>query len=164
MRALGRTLLEAGGYAASALASGLLANAVHPRGIEMARVYWPHWPPFVTAIDAVELAELLPLAGDPDSGIVILDARREEDWQAGRIPGALCADPRALERHLTPELAERLRRAVWVVVYCNGGECEDSVELAGLLTSPPWSVDGSLVRIYEGGIEEWRRKGMPLEP
>jgi rhodanese-related sulfurtransferase len=91
---------------------------------------------------------------------VFLDARHEEDHALGHIPGARVFDHYHLERYLADVLA-LAPGTMRMVVYCSGGDCEDSefaaATLAGMLPDP------SILRVYVGGMEEWRARGMPVE-
>jgi 3-mercaptopyruvate sulfurtransferase SseA len=48
-----------------------------------------------------------------------------------------------------------------VVVYCTGGDCEDSRLTAVMLSQA--GVDKAKLFVYAGGITEWKAKSMPLE-
>jgi rhodanese-related sulfurtransferase len=92
--------------------------------------------------------------------IVFIDARDDEHYTAGHIPGAYQFDHYHPDRYVATVLgaaaiAER------IVVYCNGGDCEDS-ELAAIdLQSFGVPVDKLVV--YGGGITEWKERQLPLE-
>jgi 3-mercaptopyruvate sulfurtransferase SseA len=65
-----------------------------------------------------------------------------------------------LERYLADVMA-LAPGAMRMVVYCSGGDCEDSefaaATLAGLLPDP------SILRVYVGGLTEWEQHRMPIE-
>ncbi len=93
--------------------------------------------------------------------VAFIDARDDEHYQAGHIPGAYQLDYYYKEKYLPP-LLDLLRLAEEIVVYCNGGNCDDSELTAGLL------VDANLVprqklMVYGGGITEWTSNGLPVE-
>ena len=48
-----------------------------------------------------------------------------------------------------------------VLIYCNGGECEDSQFAAALLDQA--GVPKEKLNIYLGGISDWRAGRMPVE-
>ena len=48
-----------------------------------------------------------------------------------------------------------------IVVYCNGGDCEDSESAALFLLG--LGADPERIRVFTGGITEWTERGMPLE-
>jgi rhodanese-related sulfurtransferase len=50
---------------------------------------------------------------------------------------------------------------VKVVVYCNGGECEDS-EFAAIMLRDA-GVPREALFIYAGGITEWKAQRLPME-
>jgi rhodanese-related sulfurtransferase len=48
-----------------------------------------------------------------------------------------------------------------VVVYCTGGECEDSHFAAELLREA--GVPATNLAVYRGGIAEWEAARLPIE-
>jgi rhodanese-related sulfurtransferase len=48
-----------------------------------------------------------------------------------------------------------------VVVYCSGGECEDS-EFAAIMLRDA-GVPRDILFVYAGGILEWKATGLPVE-
>lgn len=86
-------------------------------------------------------------------GIVFLDARSKKLYDAGHIPGARLCHHYRQDEYL-PELLDELRAADLVVIYCAGGDCEDSIQLATDLVFQ-YGLSQELVSIYEGGYEEW---------
>jgi len=91
---------------------------------------------------------------------LIVDARRAEDFSAGHIPGALHLDPFFPDEGL-PALMPLLPIAQRVVVYCNGGECEDSETAALMLMQ--FGVPSDRLAVYTGGIAAWRADERPEE-
>ena len=92
--------------------------------------------------------------------VVFIDAREPGPYGEGHIPGAYELDyyhPDSYLATLMPLCASADR----VVVYCNGGDCEDSKHAAQLLGSIGISRDKLLV--YGGGIREWESNNMPIE-
>jgi len=111
----------------------------------------------------VELAEVKRLFDDPKSGTgqyVFVDARADEPFQRGHIPGAVQCDYYRIDFYIESVL-NRVLGAEKVVVYCNGGDCEDSLHVCGeLLNSQiPW---GSIF-LFKGGWQEWHQAGYPVE-
>jgi len=92
---------------------------------------------------------------------LFLDARREEQYADGHIPGARHFDPFYPERFLD-ELLPLLPSAMMIVVYCAGGECDDS-ESAALFLLNLGAVDPSQLSIYAGGMHAWKTAGLPVE-
>lgn len=97
---------------------------------------------------------------ESDRSIVFIDARDEEHYQAGHIPGAHEFDPYYPEKYL-PEVLPVCQAAEKIVVYCNGGDCDDSQNAALLLKGIGISTQKLL--IYGGGITEWTNSSLPVE-
>jgi len=173
---LGGTFLQALVFLAVSLAAGLLGNALLPQGLELGRDYFP-------AAAAAGADAELPVHGLPDhpygkptakevlaysdyaaedDSILILDARHEADYREGHIPGAVSLDFYKLDEKL-PLVRPLIEKAVTVIVYCNGGDCEDSLNLAQDLVFRYNLLTEDQVLVYEGGITEWGELGYPME-
>lgn len=113
----------------------------------------------VLTLEDVEL--YAPYAGPEDPGVVFLDARSEKKFRAGHIPGALLCDHYQQDAWL-PKILDRLKAADIVVIYCAGGDCEDSIQLATDLVYRHGLAQNAIA-IYEGGWEEWRAEGGAAE-
>ncbi|MHC4936831.1 MAG: rhodanese-like domain-containing protein [Planctomycetota bacterium] len=98
----------------------------------------------------------------PERGVaVFVDARKREDYDRGHIPGALHLSHYD-SSNLIDGIRDQLEQAFFIIVYCNGGNCEDSINLAFDLIS----VYGFLhenVYVFEGGMEEWTAAGLAVE-
>lgn len=92
--------------------------------------------------------------------ILFVDARGQQAFEEGHIPGAWPYDPYRPGRFLG-ELLPLCMTAELVVLYCNGGRCEDSHLAARQLLEA--GVPADRLRIYTGGITAWREAGRPLE-
>lgn len=92
--------------------------------------------------------------------IVFVDARDEEHYQAGHIPGAYEFDPYHPEQYF-PTVLPLCRAAEQIVVYCNGGNCDDS-ETAALLLKDV-GIPSQKLSVYEGGMTEWTNNRLPIE-
>ena len=93
--------------------------------------------------------------------VIFIDARDDKHFDEGHIPGAYQLDRFRPEAYL-PAVLPACTRAEQVVVYCNGGACEDSLFAAEMLR------DNGLVKneklfVYTGGIADWQAKGRPVE-
>lgn len=114
-------------------------------------------------LESVERGQMQEWFEDPrylSEGIVFIDARREGAYQAGHIPGSYLFDHYRPDPYL-PEVLPACQFAEIVVVYCSGGECEDSVFAAELLRG--MGVPGERLRVYPGGIDDWSAHGLPVE-
>lgn len=171
--------------AALGFAMALLANAVSPRGLRLGRNYFPavdHLAPGVNsggvpavAEDAVlrRLAQRNLRAATKSDAIgwfrdvqyaqgliVFVDARDDAHYQAGHIPGAWQLNHYRAESFL-PTVLPACLAALKVVVYCTGGQCEDS-EFAAIMLRDA-GVPAEYLFVYPGGTTEWRANGFPIE-
>jgi rhodanese-related sulfurtransferase len=182
-------LLEALLIAAGGALLAFAANALSPRGLKLGRDYFAYSPgPAVSAApqpapaaanppnNATPLAQLaaqgirlansnrvVALFRDPryaQNLVVFVDARNPQEYEAGHIPGAYEFDRFHPENYLGPVLAV-CQLAQQVLVYCNGGECEDSAFAAMFLLSA--GVPSQKLLVYPGGITEWSTNGLPIE-
>jgi rhodanese-related sulfurtransferase len=92
--------------------------------------------------------------------IVFVDARDEEHYSAGHIPGAWEFNHYRPEAYL-PTVLPLCMVAQKVVVYCTGGHCEDSEFAAVMLRDN--GVPRENLFVYAGGITEWKGLGRPVE-
>jgi rhodanese-related sulfurtransferase len=98
--------------------------------------------------------------GVQDGRIIFVDARDEDHYQEGHIPGAYELDPYHPEKELGIVLP-LCQAAEKVVVYCTGGDCEDSDTAAILLRDG--GVPGQKLFVYGGGFTEWEADHLPIE-
>jgi rhodanese-related sulfurtransferase len=92
--------------------------------------------------------------------IVFVDARNPAEYGDGHIPGSCELDPYHPEQRLADVLA-RCQAADQVVVYCDGGDCEDADSTAILLRDA--GVAKQKLLVYGGGYTEWRETHLPVE-
>jgi rhodanese-related sulfurtransferase len=92
--------------------------------------------------------------------IVFIDARDDEHYREGHVPGAYQLDHYRAEQHL-PGVLPVCQTADQIVLYCQGGDCEDS-EFAALTLSTA-GIPKSRLWIYGGGMMEWITNGWPVE-
>lgn len=165
------------------LAAALLANGLRGQsGLELGRDYFPadsikteasagqgtppapgevgskpqHGYTSFTLADAKDYQQYL---ADQD-GVIFLDARSEKLFEAGHIPGArLCHHYR--QDQFIPAMLEELRAADIIVIYCAGGDCEDSIQLATDLVFTH-GLTQELIAIFEGGFAEWVDAGLEV--
>ena len=184
MQKLGSVLLDALalGIIGALLAFG--ANALSPRGLQISRNYFPGGEQKrattvsngakasatdVTArlqqrgLQAVSRDEVVSLFHDPayqQGSVIFVDARNDAAYQSGHIPAAWQFDHYRAENYLPAVLPVALG-AQKVVVYCNGGECEDS-EFAAI-TLRDAGVPPQNIYIYVAGITDWKAQQLPIE-
>ncbi len=112
------------------------------------------------AVDGPEAAKLFQ---DPQYAmelVVFVDARNDRHYAEGHIPGAYQFDRYYPEKYL-PTVLPACLNATKIVVYCTGGNCEDS-EFAALALKDAGTPLERIV-VYAGGITEWTAKGWPIE-
>ena len=174
-----KVLLEWLLVAVTGAAVALAANGLSPRGLNLTRNYFPAGS--TAATNASSPANLLAarlreqgihLANsnqvsqfftDPRYGqelIVFIDARDEQHYLDGHIPGACLFDYYHPEKYIATVL-QLCQTAEQIVVYCNGGDCEDSVFAANMLRDA--AIPGEKLFVYGGGIAEWTTNGHPVE-
>ena len=114
---------------------------------------------------SITMEEINDLLGEPDTGAylstVIVDARNDDHYEEGHIPGAMHFDRYRPVKFL-PLAEDYLANATKIVVYCNGGTCEDSVELCRALEFE-LGIPREYLFLYENGWDEWSELGMPFE-
>lgn len=102
----------------------------------------------------VDLQEVRELARE---GAVLVDARTEELFAAGHIPGARSL-PLGEVKVRIGEFRREFPLTMTLVTYCSGYGCPDSFDLAMRLLREGYRD----VRVFEGGFPEWRDAGFPL--
>lgn len=124
----------------------------------------PDWDP------AALLARFPPLQGQPYApltseethwlhahGALFLDARRSDVYAKGHIAGALCLP--VWEDGLPDKIAAlKADPLLPLVVYCAGGDCEDS----HLLGQKLWLAGYRNVRVYTDGYPDWSSRAWPV--
>lgn len=174
-----QTIIEAMGFVVLAGAIGLFFNAQRSDGLEIPRDYFPagsaargnntsspnnqdsaleHEFNVASLADALEYYQL------GDSSIVFIDARDDAHYEQCHIPNAIQFDYYRPEDYIA-EVRDFASDAEVIVIYCNGGECEDSLLAARYLTGEienplPFEV----LYVFEGGIQAWVDAGYEREP
>lgn len=104
-----------------------------------------------TTVDTAKASELF------DAEVAFVDARKDSDWDAGRIPGAIHLD---VKKALTPESLEaEVKKDEPVVFYCNGHKCMRSSKASAMAVSWGWKK----VYYYRDGFPAWKAAGNPVE-
>jgi rhodanese-related sulfurtransferase len=94
------------------------------------------------------------------NGVLTLDARRTSDYEAGHIAGARTfsvweSDVDAKVNKVYEERSDRREQLKPILIYCSGGDCEDSHMLAQKL----WGVQFDNIYVYKDGFPDWRKRG-----
>jgi rhodanese-related sulfurtransferase len=90
---------------------------------------------------------------DALADIVVIDARSQDAYIAGHIPGAVSFP----HRDMNPETVARFDRGKVYVVYCDGIGCNASTKGAYKLARLGFRTKELL-----GGLDWWRRDGHPV--
>jgi rhodanese-related sulfurtransferase len=95
-----------------------------------------------------------------DKGAIFFDARRSAEYRNGHIAGArsLSVWEAGLDEGIQKFFAEGHPPGEEIVVYCNGGECEDSHTLAQKL----FLAGFDHVSVYRDGFPDWKQRGLPI--
>lgn len=94
--------------------------------------------------------------------VVFIDVRKNADWEAGRIPGAvhIVYDPKGAVQDLTADtLIGAVAKDEPVVIYCNGSGCDRSSWSCALAVEWGWSK----VFYFRDGFPAWQKAGYPVE-
>lgn len=93
-----------------------------------------------------------------DSEVLFVDVRKDSDWDAGRVPGAVHLDNKKgvfTEASLSAEISKDEK----VVIYCNGEKCPRSAK--GCKQAVSWGF--TKVYYYRDGMPAWKSAGYPTE-
>ena len=111
----------------------------------------------------IDFGELLKVFQDPATaqGLnLFVDARKPDLYEEGHIPGAMQCDPYEPDDALDGIVA-RANGVERVIVYCGGGDCEDSIFMCRELVEAGLPYDS--IFLYPGGWKEWSANHMPAQ-
>ena len=93
-------------------------------------------------------------------GILFLDARRTSVYRDGHIAGArsMSVWEASVDDKVKALFSEGRDQSAPVVVYCSGGDCEDSHMLAQKL----YFVGFDNVLVYKDGFPDWQKRGLAV--
>jgi rhodanese-related sulfurtransferase len=112
-------------------------------------------------LQSVALPDLFDLLRQPNPPLVC-DARMGMLYRLGHIPGAISLPAGNWEEAFAAHRAElEAARAAGrrLVFYCVDPECPDARKTATWAARQGFSG----VLVYEGGMQEWKEAGMPVE-
>lgn len=92
-----------------------------------------------------------------DAGAMFVDARKPEDYAAGHVENAIRIESEMFRHGDPPELGLIPRSAI-VVVYCNGGHCDESENVAKYLSNSGYGK----VFVMHDGFPGWKAVGYPF--
>jgi len=95
--------------------------------------------------------------------VLFLDARRTSVYEQGHIAGARPysvweSDIEDKVRKLFDERSDPRDQSLPIVIYCSGGDCEDSHMLAQKL----WGIQFNNLYVYKDGFPDWQQHGAPI--
>jgi rhodanese-related sulfurtransferase len=92
--------------------------------------------------------------------ILFLDARRTSVYRARHIAGArsIAIWEADADDKVKALFAEGRDQSAPIVIYCSGGECEDSHMLGQKL----YFVGFDNVLVYKDGLPDWEKRGLPV--
>jgi rhodanese-related sulfurtransferase len=186
-----RVLLEAVLVAAVGAVVAFGANALSPRGLTLRKDYFhgetlpitrtkTNRTAFVLSgtnsapdpviarlkekgLQVVNGEQAAELFHDPlyqQGAIIFIDARNDEHYQGGHIPGAYQFDNYHPENYMGT-IFPLCQAAQKIVIYCTGGNCEDSQFAA--LTLRDAQIPNEKLFVFTGGITEWTNRGNAVE-
>lgn len=92
-----------------------------------------------------------------DREVAFVDVRKDSDWDAGRIPGAIHLDIKS--KFSEESLAGEIEKGESVVIYCNGASCMRSSDASAMAVG--WGF--TRVHYYRDGFPAWKAAGNPVE-
>jgi len=95
---------------------------------------------------------------DQQKGTVMVDARAPEEYGLGHIPGSLNVPLEGFDAAFQKE-AIGLKKASMVIVYCSGGSCNTSHEVANLLQKKGVKK----LAIFTDGLPGWMKAKLPIK-
>lgn len=149
-------LLGALAVLVASAALGIGANHLSPRGIPI----FPERTQDEVSFDLPPGLVSIALRGAAEAfeaqSALFVDARGAEEYAQGHVPGAINLPAREFEDRF-PYLAEEVESASSVVVYCEGVECGDAIQVGERL----FEVLGREVLVLEVGWRAWEEAGHP---
>jgi rhodanese-related sulfurtransferase len=135
---------------AAPVAPGSEAKTSSSSPADLLKRFPPHNKPYVE-ISGDDAAWLVA------HGALVLDARRTKDYVAGHIAGARAFPvwESDIDGRVTALVGEGRDGAVPIVLYCSGGDCEDSHMLAQKLFGAGYNN----LLVYRDGWPDWVKRG-----
>lgn len=150
--------------ASQAAGGGMPASAVTDRGSSGAQKPPESAPDPNVKFERVTLDEARALLADPKTNIglfVFVDARSQEEFEAGHLPDAIPCDYWHVGNRINAVMP-RIQGAEKVIVYCQGKDCEVGLGLCRSLMRMA-QVPRDNICLFEGGWEEWMAARLPVK-
>ena len=104
-----------------------------------------------TTVDTAQARQLF------DQGVAFVDVRKDSDWEAGRVPGAIHLELKKV--YSSDALAEEVQKDEPLVLYCNGEKCLRSSDASQKAVEWGWTK----VHYYRDGFPAWKAASLPVE-
>jgi len=93
-------------------------------------------------------------------GTLFLDARRSSVYKEGHIKGARSFPvwESDIDARVKTFFEDGRDQRAPIVVYCSGGDCEDS----HMLSEKLYFVGFDNALVYKGGFPDWQKRGLPV--
>jgi rhodanese-related sulfurtransferase len=136
-------------------AIGIFYNAVSPDGISVIAAE----NKTVTGFRMMTTEEVQVYLKE-GSSVVMVDARSPEEYALGHIPGAINIPEGQVELNFR-KFEKLLKQASLLIIYCSGGSCGTSEEVAKELIAK--GISNSKVAVDQDGLPGWIRTKNPIE-
>jgi rhodanese-related sulfurtransferase len=156
-----RKLRWVGSFSAGSSAGPVAAAPAHsapagpPAAADGGKVFPPHPDKAWIEVSGDDVAAL-----QARGNVLILDARRTSVYRDGHIAGArsIAVWEADADDKVKTLFTEGRDQSAPIVIYCSGGECEDSHMLAQKL----YFVGFDNVLVYKDGFPDWQKRGLPV--
>jgi rhodanese-related sulfurtransferase len=150
VRSLRNAVREAALIAAAAVLLATSYNALTGKGIFSDAKHEPSAPPVAQEVPPTFILFEEALGFFNSGEGLFVDARHEYDYKLGHIKGAVNLPLKEFDTHTA--VYAGWPKDKLLVVYCDGAECNSSVELAKKLSAAGFTN----VKIFFGGWTEWQ--------
>jgi len=174
-----KTIKEALIIVFASIVLGFIANAVSPKGVPLFADYSERFAidsvKSVNSIDLNKRGKLnkggfyepvnIPLEAAKqlfDDKAVFIDAREDNEFKEGHIKGARNIPYKAFLESTNEQKMEMMKgieKERIIVSYCSSDSCEISIDNAYEMAK----IGYNDVKIFVGGIKEWKNKDYPVE-
>ena len=135
--------------------SGGAAGAVTPAGVVAGTPAGAAAPAAVLGLD-ISIPQAFGLF--QQGGIMFLDARRKDEYEAAHVEGALLLSTEHFGRGTIPATIGFLEKTQPLVIYCGGGACDASKNLVIMLQNFGFTK----FHIMTDGFPAWQAAGHPV--
>ncbi|MFB3851530.1 MAG: rhodanese-like domain-containing protein [Acidobacteriota bacterium] len=135
---------------------GLVYNALSPSGIPL----FAAQDTTVTGFKMMTTDEVMLYMKEKKISIIVVDARSPEEYGLGHIPGAINIPDTDVENYYK-KYQDKLKKAELIIVYCSGGSCGSSEEVASQLIKK--GIPASKVAVHQDGLPGWIKAKNPIE-